>query len=258
MKTTQIKVNIRTQCLHVLSVIRNFKAVVMYVSFFIIGRYNLSLPSLETSCCGKTWAVGLSDLLRSGYWPASIHFETVYEAGLFRSFLDLKLFAPGLSRQAFLGMLDRRTEYNGRVNIVIQCILLTWCLFFKVIDWLFQQSGKICEDTFQKALLEWTFAQHEVERLCGVQPFKCPACSPSMHAISVDGNRKLYRFNNAHGYVFFFIFLLYYLTVYIMFLFPNKIKHREGLLRWDIYNEGWRCFLLCGICSWKDQACNNP
>ncbi|XP_051738605.1 uncharacterized protein LOC127506293 isoform X3 [Ctenopharyngodon idella] len=138
------------------------------------GRYNLTLPSLETSCCGKTWSVGLSDLLKSGYWPASIHFETVYEAGLFRSFLDLKLFAPGLSRQAFLGMLDRRTEYNGR-------------------------SGKICGDTFQKALLEWTFAQHEVERLCGVQPFKCPACSPSMHAISVDGNRKLYRFHNAHG-----------------------------------------------------------
>ncbi len=54
----------------------------------------------------------------SGYWPASIHFDTVYEAELFRSFLDLKLFAPGLSRQAFLG----RTEYNGRVNnIVIQC-----------------------------------------------------------------------------------------------------------------------------------------
>ncbi|XP_067270736.1 uncharacterized protein [Pseudorasbora parva] len=100
------------------------------------GRYNLTLPSLESSCCGKTWEVGLSDLLNSGYWPASIHFET---------------------------------------------------------------SGKICGDTFQKALLEWTFAQHEVERLCGVQPFKCPACSPSMHAISVDGNRKLYRFHNAHG-----------------------------------------------------------
>ncbi|ROL45190.1 hypothetical protein DPX16_8319 [Anabarilius grahami] len=144
------------------------------IEFSEQGRYNLTLPSLETSCCGKTWAVGLSDLLKSGYWPASIHFETVYEAGLFRSFLDLKLFAPGLSRQAFLGMLDRRTEYNDR-------------------------SGKICGDTFQKALLEWTFAQHEVERLCGVQPFKCPACSPSMHAISVDGNRKLYRFNNAHG-----------------------------------------------------------
>ncbi|XP_073725812.1 uncharacterized protein [Misgurnus anguillicaudatus] len=138
------------------------------------GRYNLTLPSLECLSCGKTWAVGLSNLLKSGYWPASIHFETVYEAGLFRSFLDLKLFAPGLSRQAFLGMLDRRTEYNGR-------------------------SGKICGDTFQKSFLEWTFAQHEVEMLCGVQPFKCPACSPSMHAVSVDGNRKLYRFHNAKG-----------------------------------------------------------
>ncbi|ROL52945.1 hypothetical protein DPX16_5496 [Anabarilius grahami] len=86
------------------------------IKFSEQGRYNLTLPSLETPCCGKTWAVGLSDLLKSGYWPASIHFETVYEAGLFRSFLDLKLFAPGLSRQAFLGMLDRGTEYNGRAT----------------------------------------------------------------------------------------------------------------------------------------------
>ncbi|KAG1930575.1 uncharacterized protein LOC120461172 [Pimephales promelas] len=138
------------------------------------GRYNLTLPLLECSLCRTKSAVGLSGLLKSGYWPASIQFETVYEVGLFRSFLDLKLFAPGLSRQAFLAILDRRTKYNGR-------------------------SGKICGDTFQKAFLEWTFALHEVERLCGVQPFKCPACCPSMHAISVDGNRKLYRFHNAHG-----------------------------------------------------------
>ncbi|XP_062340253.1 uncharacterized protein LOC134038726 [Osmerus eperlanus] len=110
----------------------------------------------------------------SGYWPASVHFETMYEAGLFRSFLDLKLLAPGVSCQAFLGMLDQRTMTYGR-------------------------SGKICGDTFQKSFLEWTFAQHEVESLCGVQPFKCPACCPSMHAISVDGNRKLYRFSNAPG-----------------------------------------------------------
>ncbi|XP_058644835.1 uncharacterized protein LOC131548005 [Onychostoma macrolepis] len=128
------------------------------------GLYNLTLPSLECSCCGKTWTVELSNLLMSGYWPASIHFDTVYEAELFRSFLDLKLFTPGLFT----------TEYNGR-------------------------NGKICGDTFHKAFLEWTFAQHEVERLCGAQPFKCPACSPSMHAVSVDGNRKLYRFHNAHG-----------------------------------------------------------
>lgn len=104
----------KTQCLHVISVMKKLKAVVIH--HFLLGRYNLTLPSQECSCCGKTWTVELSNLLKSGYWPASIHFETVYEAELFRSFLDLKLFAPGLSRQAFLG-----TEYNGRVNIVIQC-----------------------------------------------------------------------------------------------------------------------------------------
>ncbi|XP_046905829.1 uncharacterized protein LOC124487495 [Hypomesus transpacificus] len=68
------------------------------------GRYNLTLPAMECSVCLATWAVGLSDLLMSGYWPASVHFETVYEAGLFRSFLDLKLLAPGVLRQAFLGI----------------------------------------------------------------------------------------------------------------------------------------------------------
>lgn len=31
-------------------------------------------------------------------------------------------------------MLDRRTEYLGKVNLVIQCILKTGCLFLKVID----------------------------------------------------------------------------------------------------------------------------
>ncbi|CAM4278818.1 unnamed protein product [Leuciscus chuanchicus] len=165
------------------------------------GRYNLSLPSLECSCCRTKWAVGLSDLLKSGYWPASIHFETVYEVGLFRSFLDLKLFAPGLSRQAFLGI----TEYNGR-------------------------SGQICGDTFQKAFLEWTFALHEVERLCGVQPFKCPACSPSMHAISVDGNRKLYRFHNAHGTdkgYFDGTFIMKDVSSFVGYV-HEKIKHATG------------------------------
>lgn len=232
----------------------------MHVNFFIIGRYNLTLPSLETSCCGKTWAVGLSDLLKSGYWPASIHFETVYEAGLFRSFLDLKLFAPGLSRQAFLGMLDRRTEYNGRVNIVIQCILLTWCLFFKAIDWFgyFNRVVKYVETHSRKPCwsgplpsmrLRGFVVYSHLNVLLAVLP-----CMPSQWMVTGSCTGSIMHM----GMFFFFIFLLYYLTVYIMFLFPNKIKHREGLLRWDIYNEGWRCFILCGICSWKDQACNNP
>lgn len=77
--------------------------------------------------------------------------------------------------------------------------------------------------------LEWTFAQHEVERLCGVQPFKCPACSPSMHVISVDGNRKQYRFHNAHGYVFYFILFLCTSKLSLScFSFCIKLKTEKG------------------------------
>ncbi|KAF3851931.1 hypothetical protein F7725_005286, partial [Dissostichus mawsoni] len=33
--------------------------------------------------------------------------------------------------------------------------------------------------------------------MCKEEPFTCPACSPDMLAVSVDGNRKHYRFKNA-------------------------------------------------------------
>ncbi|KAF3854187.1 hypothetical protein F7725_022242, partial [Dissostichus mawsoni] len=36
--------------------------------------------------------------------------------------------------------------------------------------------------------------------LCLVEPFKCPACTPDMLAIAVDGNRKHYRFRKSRGY----------------------------------------------------------
>ncbi|KAJ8387989.1 hypothetical protein AAFF_G00147800 [Aldrovandia affinis] len=38
--------------------------------------------------------------------------------------------------------------------------------------------------------------RHELEKLCKVELFTCPACTPHMLAVSVDGNRKLYRFKN--------------------------------------------------------------
>lgn len=60
----------------------------------------------------------------------------------------------------------------------------------------------------QKSFLEWIYAKFEVERLSQVQHFQCPACTPSMLAVAVDGNRKLYRFKTQPGcVVFLFIFL---------------------------------------------------
>ena len=116
------------------------------------------------------------------------------------------------------------------------CIFISSGLLFDM--YFFYQSGKICGDTFQKSFLEWTFAQHEVESFCGVQPFKCPACCPSMHAISVDGNRKLYRFSNAPGYVctdcylyIWFIFVVYYtFTIFLhdMPFFSIQLRLEKG------------------------------
>ncbi|XDV14312.1 hypothetical protein PO909_014584 [Leuciscus waleckii] len=137
------------------------------------GRYNLFLPSVNCSC-GKTLPVTISDLVESGYWPATVNFETLYMVDLFTTYEDLKITAPGMSRQAFVSMLECRTKLFGR-------------------------SGKICGDTLQRAFLEWAYAKFEVDKLSQVQHFQCPACTPSMLAVSVDGNRKLYRFKSQPG-----------------------------------------------------------
>jgi hypothetical protein len=38
------------------------------------------------------------------------------------------------------------------------------------------------------------------EKLLAVDHFSCPACMEDIAAISVDGNRKMYRFNRTKGY----------------------------------------------------------
>ncbi|XP_039541251.1 uncharacterized protein LOC120488696 [Pimephales promelas] len=68
------------------------------------GTYNLFLPSVNCSC-GKTLPVTMSDLVESGYWPATVNFETLYMVDLFTTYEDLKITAPGMSRQAFVSML---------------------------------------------------------------------------------------------------------------------------------------------------------
>ncbi|KAF3837678.1 hypothetical protein F7725_009446, partial [Dissostichus mawsoni] len=80
--------------------------------------------------------------------------------------------APGLSCQAFLRMLDQRTFRFGR-------------------------SGKISADNFQQSFFEWEAVRFEVENICKEESFICPACTPDMLAVSVDGNRKHYRFKHA-------------------------------------------------------------
>ncbi|XDV10893.1 hypothetical protein PO909_000004 [Leuciscus waleckii] len=138
------------------------------------GRYDMFLPVMNCRACLASWTPEVVDLLFSGYWPGTVEFQTIYQVDLFASFEDLKITAPGLSRQAFVKMLQQRSQQFGR-------------------------SGNICGNVFQKAFLEWTYCRHKREKLCGIDHFSCPACTPDTVAVSADGNRKLYRFSKTKG-----------------------------------------------------------
>ncbi|KAL3975355.1 hypothetical protein ACER0C_021241 [Sarotherodon galilaeus] len=88
-----------------------------------------------------------------------------------QSFYDIKKAAPGMSLKAFVKMLDERTAHFGR-------------------------TGRISADAFSRSFLEWSAVKFEVDRMCKEPCFSCPACTPDMLAVSVDGNRKLYRFQS--------------------------------------------------------------
>ena len=36
------------------------------------------MPELACEACAATWTTGVDDLLRSDYWPATLHFATIY------------------------------------------------------------------------------------------------------------------------------------------------------------------------------------
>ncbi|KAJ0037241.1 hypothetical protein NL108_018405 [Boleophthalmus pectinirostris] len=134
------------------------------------GRYNLHLPNWMCSC-GRTQTVDLKTLIDGGYCPATVNSDTVFEVDLLATFGELKVTAPALSCLAFVGLLDQRTLSFGR-------------------------SGKVSGEALQRAFLQWSYAQYIIDTFLDVPLFKCPACTPSMLAVAVDGNRKLYRFQN--------------------------------------------------------------
>ncbi|XP_026104653.1 uncharacterized protein LOC113097471 isoform X2 [Carassius auratus] len=135
----------------------------------INGRFDLHQPLYECQTCQQQWTPDFKDLLRSGYWPASITNSTLYTLDLLSSLQELKIISPGFSRQAFAKLLEHRTKCGGR-------------------------SGPINGDALQRSFLELSYASFEEDQLCCGAPFTCPACTPEMLAVSADGNRKLYRF----------------------------------------------------------------
>ncbi|XP_016343832.1 uncharacterized protein LOC107690107 [Sinocyclocheilus anshuiensis] len=84
----------------------------------INGRYDLHLPNLLCKVCLAQWTPDMSDLIRSGYWPASVNADTLFSVDVFSTFEEMKTIAPSLSRQGFLQMLERRTCHFGRVRSV--------------------------------------------------------------------------------------------------------------------------------------------
>ncbi|XP_039544595.1 uncharacterized protein LOC120491071 [Pimephales promelas] len=143
----------------------------------IDGRYNVSLPHFTCPKCLVSRTTSIPQLIKSGYWPATASCETLYKIDVFVSYDHMKLTAPGMSRQSFTSLLEQRTEFFGR-------------------------NGKICADAFQRSFFEWRYCQFEIDQLCGLKVFDCPACSPFMLAVAVDGNRKMYRFKRGdedHG-----------------------------------------------------------
>ncbi|KAA0721783.1 Complement C3 [Triplophysa tibetana] len=82
----------------------------------INGRYDMYLPVMNCRTCLASWTPEVGDLLCSGYWPGTVGFQTIYQLDVFTSFEDLKINAPGLSRQAFVKMLEQRSQQFGRVR----------------------------------------------------------------------------------------------------------------------------------------------
>lgn len=94
------------------------------------GRYDMYLPVMNCRTCLASWTPEVGDLLCSGYWPGTVGFQTIYQLDLFTSFEDLKINAPGLSRQAFVKMLEQRSQQFGRVTfgrpfVFFICLSLT-------------------------------------------------------------------------------------------------------------------------------------
>ncbi|KAB5576829.1 hypothetical protein PHYPO_G00203020 [Pangasianodon hypophthalmus] len=87
----------------------------------INGCFALHQPLYVCQTCQHHWTPDLKDLLRSGYWPASVTSSTLYTLDLLSSFQELKVISPGFSRQAFAKLLEHHTKVGGRSGHINAC-----------------------------------------------------------------------------------------------------------------------------------------
>lgn len=78
--------------------------------------------------------------------------------------------------------------------------LMFLLFYFFYLSLILKQTGKISADSFLKSFFEWEAIRYELDKMLRKDPFKCQACTPDMLAVSVDGNRKHYRFKTAARY----------------------------------------------------------
>ena len=93
--------------------------------FVSTGRYDLSVPLLTCESYKCKWTPQIKDFILNGYWPGTIDFQTVFAIEVFSSFEDLKICAPGLSRHAFVQLLESRSVRAGRVIHILENVYRT-------------------------------------------------------------------------------------------------------------------------------------
>lgn len=79
----------------------------LFIQFYMFpGRYDLHQLLYTCQECQQQWTPDLKELHQSGYWPASVSTSTLFTLDLLKSFNELKVIAPGLSRQSFAKLLE--------------------------------------------------------------------------------------------------------------------------------------------------------
>ena len=74
-----------------------------------------------------------------------------------------------------------------------ECVNFFGLLHCMLLNLILLQNGTISHQIFMNSLREWRLAQLVLKEDEFEVP--CPACDNNPHAVHVDGNRKLYRFN---------------------------------------------------------------